>query len=63
VGSGGDSNADDSRGAGDWKPTPTGKIFWIFEWEDAGVCGDRIEFVGVEECAAGHCWSGKAGTG
>jgi len=41
---------------GDWKPTPTGKIILIFlEWQDARLCeGPALNFVGVEECAAGQ---------
>jgi dihydroflavonol-4-reductase len=42
-------------GAGDWKPTPTGKIIVDFlNGKLPGYVETGLNFVGAEECAAGH---------
>jgi dihydroflavonol-4-reductase len=42
-------------GPWDWKPTPTGKIILDFlNGKMAGYVETGLNFVGVEECAAGH---------
>ena len=42
-------------GPGDWKPTPTGKIVLDFlNGKVPGYVETGLNFVGVEECAAGH---------
>jgi dihydroflavonol-4-reductase len=42
-------------GPGDWKPTPTGKIILDFlNGRMPGYVETGLNFVGVEECAAGH---------
>jgi dihydroflavonol-4-reductase len=42
-------------GAGDWKPTPTGKIIVDFlNGNMPGYVETGLNFVGAEECAAGH---------
>jgi len=42
-------------GAGDWKPTPTGKIILDFlNGKMPGYVETGLNFVGIEECAAGH---------
>jgi dihydroflavonol-4-reductase len=42
-------------GPGDWKPTPTGKIVLDFlNGKMPGYVETGLNFVGVEECAAGH---------
>lgn len=42
-------------GPGDWKPTPTGKIILDFlNAKMPGYVETGLNFVGVEECAAGH---------
>ena len=42
-------------GAWDWKPTPTGKIILDFlNGKMPGYVETGLNFVGVEECAAGH---------
>jgi dihydroflavonol-4-reductase len=42
-------------GPGDWKPTPTGKIILGFlNGKMPGYVETGLNFVGVEECAAGH---------
>ncbi len=42
-------------GPGDWKPTPTGKIILDFlNGKMPGYVETGLNFVGVEECAAGH---------
>lgn len=42
-------------GAGDWKPTPTGKIILDFlNGKMPGYVETGLNFVGAEECAAGH---------
>lgn len=42
-------------GPGDWKPTPTGKIIVDFlNGKMPGYVETGLNFVGVEECAAGH---------
>src|SRR5258708_40098214 len=52
-------------GPGDWKPTPTGKIILDFlKGKMPGYVETGLNFVGVEECAAGHLLvaeKGKAG--
>ncbi len=52
-------------GPGDWKPTPTGKIILDFlNGKMPGYVETGLNFVGVEECAAGHLLvaeKGKAG--
>ena len=42
-------------GPGDWKPTPTGKIILDFlNGKMLGYVETGLNFVGVEDCAAGH---------
>jgi dihydroflavonol-4-reductase len=42
-------------GPGDWKPTPTGKIIVDFlNGKMPGYVETGLNFVGVEDCAAGH---------
>jgi dihydroflavonol-4-reductase len=42
-------------GPGDWKPTPTGKIILDFlNGKMPGYVETGLNFVGAEECAAGH---------
>ncbi len=42
-------------GPGDWKPTPTGKIILDFlNGKMPGYVHTGLNFVGVEDCAAGH---------
>src|SRR5438128_12231366 len=42
-------------GPWDWKPTPTGKIILDFlNGKMPGYVETGLNFVGVEECAAGH---------
>ena len=42
-------------GPGDWKPTPTGKIILDFlNGKMPGYVDTGLNFVGVEDCAAGH---------
>lgn len=42
-------------GPGDWKPTPTGKIIVDFlNGKMPGYVATGLNFVGVEDCAAGH---------
>jgi dihydroflavonol-4-reductase len=42
-------------GPGDWKPTPTGKIVLDFlNGKMPGYVETGLNFVGVEDCAAGH---------
>jgi dihydroflavonol-4-reductase len=42
-------------GPGDWKPTPTGKIILDFlNGKMPGYVETGLNFVGVEQCAAGH---------
>jgi dihydroflavonol-4-reductase len=42
-------------GSGDWKPTPTGKIILDFlNGKMPGYVETGLNFVGAEECAAGH---------
>jgi len=42
-------------GAGDWKPTPTGKIILDFlNGKMPGYVETGLNFVGAEDCAAGH---------
>lgn len=42
-------------GPGDWKPTPTGKIILDFlNGKMPGYVETGLNFVGVEDCAAGH---------
>src|SRR5258708_22891966 len=42
-------------GPGDWKPTPTGKIVLDFlNGKMPGYVQTGLDFIGVEECAAGH---------
>jgi dihydroflavonol-4-reductase len=52
-------------GPGDWKPTPTGKIILDFlNGKMPGYVDTGLNFVGVEDCAAGHLLiaeQGKAG--
>jgi dihydroflavonol-4-reductase len=52
-------------GPWDWKPTPTGKIILDFlNGKLPGYVDTGLNFVGVEECAAGHLLAsekGKAG--
>ena len=52
-------------GPGDWKPTPTGKIILDFlNGRMPGYVETGLNFVGVEDCAAGHLLvaeKGKAG--
>ena len=49
-------------GPGDWKPTPTGKIILDFlNGKMPGYVETGLNFVGVEECAAGHLLVGEKG--
>ncbi|HMI49943.1 MAG TPA: hopanoid-associated sugar epimerase [Candidatus Saccharimonadales bacterium] len=49
-------------GPGDWKPTPTGKIILDFlNGKMPGYVETGLNFVGVEECAAGHLLVGERG--
>jgi len=49
-------------GPGDWKPTPTGKIILDFlNGKMPGYVETGLNFVGVEECAAGHLRVGEKG--
>jgi dihydroflavonol-4-reductase len=52
-------------GPGDWKPTPTGKIILDFlNGKMPGYVETGLNFVGVEDCAAGHLLvAGKGQTG
>ena len=49
-------------GPGDWKPTPTGKIILDFlNGSMPGYVETGLNFVGVEECAAGHLLAAEKG--
>src|SRR5216684_2141511 len=49
-------------GPGDWKPTPTGKIILDFlNGKMPGYVETGLNFVGVEECAAGHLLAAEKG--
>lgn len=49
-------------GPGDWKPTPTGKIIVDFlNGKMPGYVETGLNFVGVEECAAGHLLASEKG--
>jgi dihydroflavonol-4-reductase len=49
-------------GPWDWKPTPTGKIILDFlNGKMPGYVETGLNFVGVEECAAGHLLAGEKG--
>src|SRR5438445_5862659 len=49
-------------GPGEWKPTPTGKIILDFlNGKMPGYVETGLNFVGVEECAAGHLRVGEKG--
>ena len=49
-------------GPWDWKPTPTGKIILDFlNGKMPGYVETGLNFVGVEECAAGHLLVAEAG--
>jgi dihydroflavonol-4-reductase len=49
-------------GPWDWKPTPTGKIILDFlNGKMPGYVETGLNFVGVEECAAGHILVGEKG--
>jgi dihydroflavonol-4-reductase len=49
-------------GPWDWKPTPTGKIILDFlNGKMAGYVETGLNFVGVEECAAGHLLAADKG--
>jgi dihydroflavonol-4-reductase len=49
-------------GPWDWKPTPTGKIIVDFlNGEMPGYVETGLNFVGVEECAAGHLLAAEKG--
>lgn len=49
-------------GPGDWKPTPTGKIILDFlNGKMPGYVETGLNFVGVEDCAAGHLLVGERG--
>jgi dihydroflavonol-4-reductase len=49
-------------GPGDWKPTPTGKIILDFlNGKMPGYVETGLNFVGVEDCAAGHLLVAKRG--
>jgi len=49
-------------GPWDWKPTPTGKIILDFlNGKMPGYVETGLNFVGVEECAAGHILVGERG--
>ena len=50
-------------GPWDWKPTPTGKIILDFlNGKMPGYVATGLNFVGVEECAAGHILLSEKGT-
>jgi len=50
-------------GPWDWKPTPTGKIILDFlNGKMPGYVETGLNFVGVEECAAGHILLSEKGT-
>jgi len=50
-------------GPWDWKPTPTGKIILDFlNGKMPGYVETGLNFVGVEECAAGHILVAEKGT-
>jgi dihydroflavonol-4-reductase len=50
-------------GPWDWKPTPTGKIIVDFlNGKMPGYVDTGLNFVGVEECAAGHLLVSEKGT-
>lgn len=50
-------------GPGDWKPTPTGKIILDFlNGRMPGYVETGLNFVGAEECAAGHLLVAEKGT-
>src|SRR5215467_11072386 len=50
-------------GPWDWKPTPTGKIILDFlNGKMPGYVETGLNFVGVEECAAGHILVSEKGT-
>ncbi|MGB2623993.1 MAG: hopanoid-associated sugar epimerase [Candidatus Acidiferrum sp.] len=50
-------------GPGDWKPTPTGKIILDFlNGKMPGYVETGLNFVGAEECAAGHLLVAEKGT-
>jgi dihydroflavonol-4-reductase len=50
-------------GPWDWKPTPTGKIILDFlNGKMPGYVETGLNFVGVEECAAGHILIAEKGT-
>jgi dihydroflavonol-4-reductase len=49
-------------GPGDWKPTPTGKIVLDFlNGKMPGYVETGLNFVGVEQCAAGHLLVAESG--
>jgi dihydroflavonol-4-reductase len=49
-------------GPWDWKPTPTGKIILDFlNGKMPGYVATGLNFVGVEECAAGHLLAAEKG--
>jgi dihydroflavonol-4-reductase len=49
-------------GPWDWKPTPTGKVILDFlNGKMPGYVDTGLNFVGVEECAAGHLLVAKCG--
>jgi len=49
-------------GPWDWKPTPTGKIILDFlNGKMPGYVETGLNFVGVEECAAGHLLAAERG--
>src|SRR5499425_2990680 len=49
-------------GPWDWKPTPTGKIILDFlNGKMPGYVETGLNFVGVEECAAGHLFASEKG--
>jgi len=49
-------------GPGDWKPTPTGKIIVDFlNGRMPGYVDTGLNFVGVEDCAAGHLLAAERG--
>src|SRR3979490_965351 len=51
-------------GPWDWKPTPTGKIILDFlNGKMPGYVETGLNFVGVEECAAGHLLAAEHGKG
>jgi dihydroflavonol-4-reductase len=50
-------------GPGDWKPTPTGKIIVDFlSGKMPGYVDTGLNFVPVEDCAAGHLLAAERGT-